>query len=287
MGFFDEFVVKTGITEESDRLAALELAKRYPNFQKMVDEADEKLRAWETWKDSAWDAAAGKPTAQVRAEAELDQARARVQQLEAVGGGFGTDMTFDEIEAQLGQKGYAKADKVTELAKPVATAEVNRMAGNIEQFYKRTLTLPVEHFQEFGAHLDTDKLLELYAKSPGGDPRVVYEQMVGPIREEKRKAAEAKKEEEHQAALVAAREEGERAGAQRAAMAPGTSGMPVDQTGASVSNLGPLQRQQADRFKAASEAAQQAGNRPLGSGVNPNESLAWLQEYRNNGGVTQ
>lgn len=280
MGFFDEFVVKNGITDETDRTAALALATKYPGFRTMVDETDEKLRAWETWKDSAWDLAAKKPKDQVRVETELDQARARIQQMESTGG-FGADMTFEEIETQLKAKGYMNKDQVAALAMPVATSEVNRMAGNIEQFYKRTLTLPVEHFQEFGVQLDTDALLEAYAKSPGGDPRIVYAQLVTPLREEKRKVADLKKEEEHQAALKTAREEGERAGAQRVSMANGQPGMPADQTGATPSNVGPLQRQQAERFKAAQEAAGNAGDRPLGSGVGPTEGLAWLQEFRN------
>lgn len=286
MGFFDEFAVQTGITDEADRKVALDLAVKYPGFRQAVDETDDKLRAWETWKDSAWDTAASKTKDQVRVESELEQARVRVQQLEAAGGGFGTDMTFDEIDAQLKSKGYVSKDQIADLAKPIATSEVNRMAGNIENFFKRTATLPTEHFAEFGAHLNFDELLDRYSKSPGGDPRIVYDQMVAPVRDERRKASETKKEEEHQLALKTAREEGERAGAQRAAMAAGQPGMPTDQSGASAPTMGPVQRQQAERFKVASEAANAAGGeRPLGSGVNPSEGLAWLQEFRNGGAV--
>lgn len=285
MGFFDDFVVKTGITDEADRKIALDLATKYPTFRTLVDETDTKLREWETWKTNAWDATAGKSKDQVRVETELDQARARIAQIEAGGGYGGVDMTFDEVEAQLKAKGYVPKDQIADLAKPVATSEVNRMAGNIEQFYKRTLTLPVEHYQEFGTHMDADKLLELYAKGPGGDPRLTYDQMVAPLREEKRKAADAKREEDHQAALKAAREEGERAGRQAVAMGAGQPGMPSDQTGATPSNLGHMQRSQAERLKAGSEAS--GGDRPLGSGVSANEGLAWLQEFRNSGGQVQ
>lgn len=281
MGFFDD-ILKTTVTDEADRSSLSALAAKYPNLIKAVDDTDLAATGWETWKNENWDATQRKTKAQVEAEE-------RVRALEAAGS-FGAEMTFEEIKANLAKEGYvAKADLAAAIADPTGTDPlfksvrglVNNSASGIEFFFRRTSTLPVEHFQEFGK-VDPklmDTLLDAYSKAPAGtDPRAVYDQIVAPEREQRRVAAETAKETKHQEDLARVARETEERVRREVGMSSGTPGMPSDQGGGS-SGMGPIQRAQAERFNAAQPDAP-VSKAPLGSGIVAREGLAWLQEQR-------
>lgn len=285
MGFFDD-ILKTAVTDEADRNSIASLSAKYPGLMKAVDDTDKAASDWEAWKANHWDPTANKTKAQVAAEQ-------RVQQLESVQNFGGADMTFDEIKANLAKEGYvAKTDIVTALRtekdplNETVRGMVNGSANGIEFFFRRAGTLPVEYYNEFGK-VDPElnnKLLDAYSKAPAGtDPRSLYDQIVAPEREVRRVEAKKVEDAANAAAVEKARQDGIAQGRQEAGMASGSPGMPTDQSG-SGSSMGPLQRQQMDRFNSAAKETP-ISNAPLGSGINAREGLVWLQEQRAAGGV--
>jgi hypothetical protein len=285
MGFFDD-ILKTSVTDETDRTSLATLAAKYPNLIKAVDETDTAASGWEKWRNDHWDPTANKTKEQVAAEQ-------RVAALEAVGNFGGAEMTFEEIKASLAKEGFvAKADLVSAMknrADPLhetVRGMVNGSAAGIEFFLRKMGSVPVEHFKEFG-EVDPklmDTIIDAYGKAPAGtDPRTVYDQIVAPKRDEIRKAAETARETQHKADLEAAEARGAAKARQEIGMAAGSAGMPTDQSG-SPAGMGPLQRQQAERFNATKETAP-PNSAPLGSGINAREGLQWLQEQRSSGGV--
>lgn len=284
MAFFEE-ILKTAVTDDKDREALAALAVKYPALISAVDETDTALSNWERWKDQNWDKAAGKTRQQIDAEQ-------RVSALEAVQN-FGADMTFDEIKANLVKEGYVvKTDLVNALKdgkdplNETVRGMVNGSAAGIEFFWRQAGTLPVEYFNEFGK-VDpqlNNKLLDAYAKAPSGtDPRTIYDQIVAPEREVRRVAAETERTAKFEAEKVQIAKDTETRVRAELGMAPGQPGMPADQ-GGGTSSMGPLQRQQAERFSDA-EKQVPVSKAPLGSGIVAREGLAWLQEQRASGGV--
>lgn len=282
MGFFDDVLAKK-ITDDGDRNTFLELGKKYGDIQSDFDGAMSAALKWQDWREKAWDDTANKTREQIRAEQELNAARDRIVALET-SGGFGTEMTFDDIKARLTEGGYVtKADLLKEIDTPV-TGKVNQSAANIEAFFRKTATLPVEHFVEFGKIEPDfmDKFLDRYSKAPTSDPRAVYNEMVLPQREERRLAQEKEREAKWEAEKAQIAKDTEERVRREVGMAPGTPGMPIDQ--GSGQGVGPVQRQQLERFNAI-EKDQKLSDAPLGSGINAREGLKWLHDQRAAGGV--
>lgn len=285
MGFFED-ILKTAVTDENDRKTLADLSLKFPMLVQAVDEADAKASEWETWKASDWDSIAGKTKGQIAAEQ-------RLAAFEAAGNFGGSDMTFEEIKANLVREGYAtRADLARALTDPndpafkAVNGAVNHSAFGIESFFRQAGSLPTEYYKEFG-DIDPElnnKLLDAYGKEPAGTAvRTVYDKIVAPMREERRVAADAAKEVKHQQELADARAAGAADKAKELGMAAGTPGMPTDQGGTSGTPMGPLQRQQAERFKSAQAAG--PSDAPLGAGIIAREGLDFLRDLRTNGGV--
>jgi hypothetical protein len=287
MGYFDDILAKTAVTDETDRAALVSLAEKYPALRTSVDTTAANLDLWHAWKRDHWDETSQMTVEAKAAVTEAERAKLRVQALEAAGLGGG-DMTFEQIEADLKAKGYVRKDDLVAAADPMVVQRVNQSAANIEHFYRKTFTLPAEYMKEFGDAPPQDlmdKMLADYGQNvklnPQYDPRDSYNKTVAPQREQLRIAAEAKRTADTEKAIADAREEGRKAALLERGMAPGTPGSPVDNFPT------PSMNTRTERAAAAEakgdKLAQDILNRPLGSTAG--SALEWLQQQRGAGGV--
>ena len=281
MGYFDEILVKTAVTDEADRAALLALTEKNPTLKTLIDKRSQDAEAWEEWKRQHWNDELKMTNETAAAVREAELAKLRVAALEAAG--LGGDMKFEDIEKELTAKGYVRKDDLASVADPSIVNRVNQSAAGIERFYTATSTLPVEYFQEFGKvnpALMTD-LVKKYGEevklNPAADPRAIYDRMVAPQREEIRAAKAVADKAATDKAIADAREEGRKAALQEIGMQPGSAGMPVDDYG--TPSLNARQNHIAAAEKAGHTMEKSILERPLGSTAA--DGLAWIQAQRN------
>ena len=276
MGYFDDIILKTGIADEADRTTLLTLVEKNPSLRALVDKRDADATAWETWRKDHWNEDLRMSNETAAAVREAEQAKLRIAALEAAGLGGDVPFKFEDIEADLKKNGYVKADE--------AMNALNRSSANIENFLKRTFTLPAEYMAEFGGPPPADLLDKMLADygpkikvNPGADPRDSYNAIVATKREEIRAANEVKAKADQEKAIKDAEERGAARARQEIGMAPGAPGMPVDDFGAP--SLNARANRVAAAEKAGDTAAQDILKAPLGSTAAA--GLAWIQAQRN------
>lgn len=281
MGYFDDIIVKTAVTDEADRTALLALTEKNPALKNLIDKRSQDAEAWEEWKRNNWNEDLKMTNETAAAVRDAEAAKLRVAALEAAG--MGGDMKFEDIEKELAAKGYIRKDDLASVADPTIVNRVNQSAAGIERFYTATSTLPVEYFQEFGKvnpALMTD-LVKKYGEevrvNPAADPRAIYDRMVAPQREEIRVAKEAASKVAQEQAIKEAEERGAARARQEIGMQPGTPGMPVDDYGTPSLNARQNRIDAAD--KAGHTLEKSILERPLGSTAA--DGLAWIQAQRN------
>lgn len=249
MGVFDKILESI---PDSDRA----FFDKYPQVRQQVEAIEESLRlakaaaeendaavkAWEeylygaeqpdgTRQGGVWDDSAKNFKPVIEAQREIEQYRRRVSDLEKLVEA-GTDMTFDEILANLQQRGFVTRDQIEPLQKAVQSSakqeDINRVAGAFEFFYANTADLPAKHLAEFGEPMNFREYLEFVRKQNLiADPQRAYDMFVAGRRQEILKAQEEKKQQEIQEQIEKARQAGLEEGKRLAAM--GQSGIPTDQ----------------------------------------------------------
>jgi hypothetical protein len=283
MGYFDDILLGTTVKEDADRAALKALAEKYPDIRQSVDTTASNLDKWHVWKDENWDPQLGMTKGQAAAITEAEAAKLRVEALTNAGLGGDVPFKFEDIEADLVKHGYVKADQILANGSPVVDG-INRSAANIEQFYKRTFTIPVEYMQEFGAAPPADLLDQMLTDygqavrvNPTANPRDSYNKIVAPKREVIRVETEAKNKAAHEKEVKDAEERAYARAKQELGMQSGSPGMPVDNGGAAPS-MDARGNRVAMAEKSGDVKAAEILKMPLGSSAAA--GLEWLQQQR-------
>jgi hypothetical protein len=233
-----------------------QLKETVTNLEAAYADADQRLLGWERWKIDNWDDAA-----QTTKQAVALQNR--VRELEAAGV---SDMTFDEIKAQLQKDGFVatKADMDAAMkAQGFISADdhqkaLNNLAAGFEQMYAKSVNLPLKHQREFNEDLDMPALFKYMNENKVFDPEEAHSKMVATRRAEASTAAKTAEDAKHAQDILDAEARGAKAKAEELAMS--ASGSPTDLGGPAplMGHLDRLRMADGEPSKDLPEAVQKA-----------------------------
>lgn len=231
-------------TQHPELVQAIQAASE---LQAKYAAAQEELNQWQQWRANNWDDAAGKTKAEAALQAELEQLAAENEALRAQLLGSPTTpasqpssappATPSQVRAAVSQlagnyltEEQARALVNQLLAERVTTQQLNQAIAEatnsivkaVANVLPRSLDAFARHMREFGEPLEASKLMEYMQKNNITDPIQAWEQMVAPIREERR-----------QREIEQKIKEAEQRGAERAKqeLAMSMTKVPVDMTG--------------------------------------------------------
>jgi hypothetical protein len=260
-----------------------QLKETVTNLEAAYADADQRLLGWERWKIDNWD-----DQAQTTKQAVVLQQR--VRELEAAGV---SDMTFEEIKAQLQKDGFVatKADLEAALTPKLQgfissddhQKALNNLAAGFEQMYAKSANLPLKHQREFNEELDMSALFKYMNETKIFDPEEAHSKMVAARRAEAATAAKAAEDAKHAQEILDAEARGAKAKAEELAMS--ASGSPTDLGGPAplMGHLDRLRMAEGDPSKGLPETVQKAR---LGDMTTAQEAF---QEWRKSklGGTVQ
>jgi hypothetical protein len=197
-----------------------EISNQFDEISTKYKETSEELSAWHQWKENNWDEEANVP--------KMERYwREKAQELEA---SKGQDMTFDEIEQFITQKGVVTKNDLESTLSSKAQ-EIDKGFQGSAYFTVMLNEISNEHYAEFKKPLKTTELVAKLNEFGTTDLRTAYDKYVSADRQA---LADKAKQEEIEKIRKEEREAVEKEFLNRNL----NSSMPVDQE---TSGLGPLQ----------------------------------------------
>jgi hypothetical protein len=245
------------------------------------------VKRWDDWRKQNWDDDQAATKQQLETLRQLEEAQARVAELEST---QGAEVTLDEIKKNMDKiladgKYVRRQDLDTEIIPKLPYAQkedvdkrIDQLSLGMEHVYANTAHYPLLHQQEFGEPMKLADLFKYMNDNKVSDFQAGYDMMVREKRE-KIQSEKAKKQ------LEEAEQRGYVKGKQERTM--GADGrMPVDNLG-SAPEMGHLQRRKLEAAKAKDpNAAPPLPEAPLGSGVLAEAAYqAWLKSQQGKEGV--
>lgn len=245
-----------------DRMKAIS-----PGFEEDLEKPIKALEDWEAWKRDKW---APYQAGHNEVTAALEEAKARVLELEAR---TDTDMTPEEIKevvrATLKEAGVvdetvlkAHTDKLMkEQIGPTLDSRVNDLTLRFETVFDQIEDVIQTHQSEFKEKLRPKQVFEYMKEHKIADAETAYKAMTAGKYEEKSKA-------QIEADLKKAKEDGVAEGKKAALQAQGTQrSMPVDGSGSGGPKPGALVRRAQARMPKDADGKTDTSAIPLGKGV--------------------
>jgi len=198
MGFFDEFLNDT-VTDKADRDIMAGLAKKYPGIEQGVTNKREakalegELGKWNSWRDAQWDVDRNMTRSEAEKADLLAATQQRISELEAT---QGADMTFEEMEKGLGEKGYLTEAKLKAAGLITAVESEKRLSDGLgnqaaafEHVYARVTPKMFDYKDEFGENMPLGEFYKRVSTVEGiKDIDKTYEDFVAPKRLEQQLA---------------------------------------------------------------------------------------------------